>query len=153
MKSTTKSTKSPAPATSSSPAPTLAPKTTRAPRVKQAAAAALTAAPSVAKSAATEPSPAPAPRAPAAPPPPTTVISARIDVGFGNSLYLRGSGPGLTWNVGVPLSCLAGNLWSISLEGALDPVVFKFLVNDERWSHGEDYVAAPGSSAEYSPQF
>src|SRR5579872_5239985 len=35
-------------------------------------------------------------------------IEAKIDVGFGNTLYLRGEGPGLSWTQGVPLTCVDG---------------------------------------------
>ncbi len=101
--------------------------------------------------------PAPAPKikesvafAPASAP---TVIKAEIDVGFGNTLYLRGDGPGLSWNKGVPLDCTADDQWKISIAGAKGPVTFKFLLNDETWSKGEDYVAAPGATVSLSPAF
>lgn len=32
----------------------------------------------------------------------TTKIVALIDVGFGNTLYIRGEGPGLSWEKGIP---------------------------------------------------
>src|SRR6202000_1769672 len=38
-------------------------------------------------------------------------IEAKIDVVFGNSLYLRGEGLGLSWNQGVPLTCVDGKTW------------------------------------------
>jgi len=38
-------------------------------------------------------------------------IEAKIDVGFGNALYLRGEGLGLSWNQGVPLTCVDGKTW------------------------------------------
>jgi hypothetical protein len=129
MKSTTKTIKSPAPATSDSLAPAPAPKNTRVPRVKKTVAAGAASA--------------------AAP----TVIIAKIDVGFGNTLYLRGDGPGLSWNKGVVLTCADDAAWTISLANAVRPVVFKFLLNDETWSRGEDYTAAPGSTAELTPTF
>jgi len=130
MKSTTKSTKSPAPATAAALAPTPAPKLARVPRVKKNG---------------SSPGEAPAPAA--------IVLTAKIDVGFGNALYVRGEGPGLTWNKGVPLTCAAGDTWTISLPGATRAVLFKFLVNDQTWSRGEDYTALPGSAQELSPSF
>jgi hypothetical protein len=124
-----KKTVSPAPATSSSAAPAPAPKITRVPAVKKTSAAngAGSAAP--------------------------TVITAKIDVGFGNTLYLRGDGPGLSWNKGVALACADDAAWTIALPNSASPVVFKFLLNDETWSRGEDYTAAPGSTAELAPTF
>ena len=128
MKSTSKTKKSPAPATSASLAPAPAPKITRVPLAKKNGSSSA---------------------APAA----LTVITAKIDVGFGNTLYIRGAGPGLTWNKGVPLVCAADDAWTISLPGATSPVVFKFLINDSTWSRGEDYSSAPGSTAELAPTF
>jgi hypothetical protein len=129
MKSTSKTAKSPAPATPSAPAPVPAPKNTRVPRAKKT----------------TEPAPASSAAA--------TVITAKIDVGFGNTLFVRGDGPGLSWNKGVALTCADDAAWTISLTDAVRPVVFKFLLNDETWSRGEDFTAAPGSTAEVTPTF
>jgi hypothetical protein len=92
----------------------------------------------------------PAASAPSAAP---TVIKAEIDVGFGNTLYLRGDGPGLSWNKGVPLDCTAGDLWVITISGAKSPITFKVLLNDETWSKGEDYTAAPGLTTSLIPVF
>lgn len=83
----------------------------------------------------------------------TTKIVALIDVGFGNALYVRGEGPGLSWEKGVPLDCVADDQWSLSLSEASRPVVFKFLINDLTWSIGDDYVAQPGGSVELTPVF
>lgn len=79
-------------------------------------------------------------------------VRARIDVGFGNSLFLRGEGTGLSWNRGLPLTCVDGSTWKWSGE-ASDPVKFKLLLNDHIWSAGEDIVAAPGQTVELSPGF
>ena len=82
-----------------------------------------------------------------------TKIVAQIDVGFGNTLFVRGEGPGLSWEKGVPLDCVSDNQWSLSLSETNRPIVIKFLVNDTTWSVGEDYVVQPGSSAVLTPAF
>jgi len=87
------------------------------------------------------------------PAPAVTTITARIDIGFGNTLHLRGEGPGLSWHQGVPLQCAADDLWTISLPESARPVAFKFLVNDLTWSAGPDYVVAPGAVFEVTPAF
>jgi hypothetical protein len=79
-------------------------------------------------------------------------IQARIDVGFGNALYLRGEGKGLSWDHGVPLTCVDSSTWQWTGE-TTDPVKFKLLLNDTVWSAGEDFVAAPGQKVEISPVF
>lgn len=82
-----------------------------------------------------------------------TTISARIDIGFGNSLYLRGEGPGLSWEKGVLMECTGDDRWTLKLRESARPIVFKFLRNDEVWSTGEDYSAKPGASAMFVPVF
>jgi hypothetical protein len=107
-------------------------------------------APAVKKAAA--PAAAPAVKA-VAPKPVKTVITAKIDIGFGNALFIRGEGAGLSWDRGLALDCVADDLWSISLGESARPIVFKFLVNDLSWSAGEDCVVVPGSSASFEPTF
>lgn len=79
-------------------------------------------------------------------------IEARIDVGFGNRLYLRGEGQGLSWNQGVPLICVDGSTWKWCGESH-DKLKFKLLLNDMVWSQGEDLVVAPGEKVEVAPAF
>ena len=85
--------------------------------------------------------------------PMTTTITAQIDIGFGNTLYIRGDGPGLSWDCGVVMDCLADNQWQIVLPESARPVIFKFLVNDLSWSAGEDYSVAPGATVVLTPTF
>jgi len=82
-----------------------------------------------------------------------TIISAKVDLGFGNHLYLRGEGPGLSWDKGQAMDCSSNLLWSTNLTGATAPVVFKVLVNDLTWSTGKDYVVEPGQSVTITPTF
>lgn len=130
-KTKSKTTKSPAPAT-------------------KAASAATPAKPSAKKPAAAPAIPAVKPVAPRNA---ATTITAQIDVGFGNILHVRGEGPGLSWDKGVPMECVADNRWQIVLAEFARPIVFKLLVNDLSWSTGEDYTAAPGSSVNLTPAF
>jgi hypothetical protein len=130
--------KSRTPATPAAPAPAPAPKSTGVPRIK--------APPPAAKSGGDD-------IVIVAPPPAATVITAKIDVGFGNTLFIRGDGPGLTWEKGVPLGCTAIDSWTISLLVTNRPVVFKFILNDETWCKGDDYIVKPGSSTAFTPEF
>ena len=82
-----------------------------------------------------------------------TVITARIDIAFGNTLYLRGEGPGLSWDAGVPMNSIGADEWSITLPDSKSQVIFKFLVNDISWNTGEDYVADSGSGVVLVPSF
>jgi hypothetical protein len=81
-----------------------------------------------------------------------TIIEVKVDVGFGNAVFLRGQGSGLTWEHGVPLACVDGCTWRWTQKVA-DPVTFKVLLNDQVWSAGSDFVVAPGQKVEVSPSF
>ena len=85
--------------------------------------------------------------------PPVTFISAQIDIGFGNHLTIRGSGPGLSWDDGLVMDNAGSNLWTVALAKAAKPVTFKVLVNDLNWNTGADYVVAPGKSITIHPTF
>ena len=114
----------------------------------------------VAKPAPAAPVAKPAP-APAAPPvamakgeakPAPATIEVKMDVGFGNALFLRGEGGGLTWEHGIPLVCINSNTWHWSHE-IKEQVKFKLLINDQVWSAGGDLVLAPGKKVEVVPTF
>ena len=85
--------------------------------------------------------------------PVVTTISARVDVGFGNSLYIRGEGPGLSWDKGVRMDCVGSDLWQIALAESARAFTFKLLVNDLSWSAGPDFSAACGTSVTITPEF
>lgn len=82
-----------------------------------------------------------------------TVITALVDVGFGNTLYIRGEGAGLSWDTGVVLDCVADDKWSISLPGSGKTVVYKLLINDLTWSAGADFIVEAGKKASVTPSF
>jgi hypothetical protein len=90
---------------------------------------------------------------PAAPKPVVTTITALIDVGYGNTLFVRGEGPGLNWDKGVALDVVGTNRWTIALPESTRPIVFKFLLNDVSWSAGDDFTVAPGTSLSVTPVF
>lgn len=79
-------------------------------------------------------------------------IEARIDVGFGNSLYVRGAGSDLSWDHGTPLTCVDGTTWRWSAP-VTGEVTFKLLLNDSVWAQGEDLKVAPGQKVEATPVF
>jgi hypothetical protein len=85
--------------------------------------------------------------------PPATFISAKIDIGFGNHLYVRGTGPGLSWDHGLAMDCVGTGLWTSTVKNATAPVTFKVLVNDLTWCEGNDFVVEPGQSVTVNPTF
>ena len=82
----------------------------------------------------------------------SATIEAKIDVGFGNTLYLRGEGKGLNWNQGIPLTNVDGSTWQWSGE-ADEKLKVKLLLNDAVWQKGEDLVVAPGEKVQIAPAF
>lgn len=82
-----------------------------------------------------------------------TAVQAKIDVGFGNSIFIRGQGAGLSWDKGLPLTCIEGSAWVWSTKRAKGKVVFKLLLNDQVWAKGEDVVVEAGTKIEIVPVF
>jgi hypothetical protein len=83
----------------------------------------------------------------------TTAILARIDVGFGSLLYIRGEGPGLSWDRGAPMECASSDTWTWSTTAASRPFAYKVVINDEKWSIGDDYIASVGVGNTVWPVF
>ena len=82
-----------------------------------------------------------------------TTITAHLDIGFGNALYLRGEGADLSWDRGTLMNCVADNCWTLELPASARPLLFKFLVNDLSWSAGQDYSVASGDTLATTPTF
>jgi hypothetical protein len=82
-----------------------------------------------------------------------SVVEARIDVGLGNALFIRGQGDGLSWEQGQPLVCMNASTWVWHSGQARDKVVFKLLVNDQVCAKGADMVLEAGRKLEVVPAF
>ena len=82
------------------------------------------------------------------------IIRAHVDVGFGNRLFLRGDGCGLSWDNGIEMSSIADDCWEWRSECCDMPSCFEFklLINDQEWSNGENYLAV-GQITDVSPSF
>jgi hypothetical protein len=113
------------------------------------------AAPAAEKMAAAPETPAAAPRKIVAEKPAVTVtrILAYVDIGHGNTLFLRGEGAGLSWDAGIPMECVGGDCWSWSVGSAGQPITFKVLINDQQWAGGDNLSVAPGDTATFRPAF
>lgn len=85
--------------------------------------------------------------------PSKTTIVASVDVGFGNALFLRGDGPGLSWSKGVPLDCKNDSTWEIAMTGLTESFDYKLLINDECWDIGDNSTATIGKVNKISPRF
>jgi hypothetical protein len=82
-----------------------------------------------------------------------TSIIAKADIGFGNVLFLRGEGAGLSWDKGVALQSTAPDEWTWTGKSVKNPFEFKLLINDEIWAQGDNAVMQPGESLVIAPSF
>lgn len=82
-----------------------------------------------------------------------TTIAADVDVGFGNAVFIRGEGPGLNWEKGVPLLCAGDKTWIWASTDVTEKVTFKLLLNDARWAEGENLSVEPGKDVRTTPAF
>ncbi len=82
-----------------------------------------------------------------------TRVIAKVNVGWGNCLYIRGAGAELSWDKGIAMQCLGEDEWLWEQFVPKGDISFKFLVNDELWSTGEDFTVSVGDSIICKPEF
>jgi hypothetical protein len=82
-----------------------------------------------------------------------TQITAYVDIGPGNTLFLRGEGGGLSWEAGVAMECIGGDCWSWSARSVGQDITFKLLINDQHWSTGDNLTVADRDTATFMPAF
>ena len=82
-----------------------------------------------------------------------TTIVARINVGWGNQVFVRGQGGGLSWERGLPMTCNASEEW-VWISTAGDPAFeFKYLLNDIFWENGGNHTVSRGDTHVHEPLF
>ena len=82
-----------------------------------------------------------------------TIVIAKVDVGYGNSLYIRGEGANLSWEKGILMENAGDDEWSWSTSSVPDQLIFKFLVNDDIWSAGDNFTIVVGETFISTPIF
>lgn len=75
-----------------------------------------------------------------------TTIRSQLDIGWGNSLFIRGEGAGLSWDSGIRMDWVDGE-WVWSTTKTAKNIQYKLLINDDYWSAGENEEAAPGKTS------
>jgi hypothetical protein len=82
-----------------------------------------------------------------------TRVIIKYDVGFNNSLYIRGKGGGLSWDHGIPLRNISPNEWIWESTLPCDDCEFKVLINDKHYETGENHRIYNGGIVQYTPCF
>lgn len=83
-----------------------------------------------------------------------TRILVTAYIGIGNKLFVRGSGPGLSWEKGVPLQFVSIGKWRWETPDASEPLTLRLYKNDEQEcaSPGE-FTLSPGHQQEVRASF
>ncbi len=74
-------------------------------------------------------------------------------IGIGNKLYIRGDGPGLSWDKGVPMQFVSIGKWGWSTQDAIGTVRVKLLKNDEAAALTGEVELEPGRHTEITALF
>ena len=99
------------------------------------------------------PTDAPALSRSAAEDPTSLTLIANLNVGIGNTPYVRGEGLGLSWTKGVPMSFMEIGKWEWKVEDADEPAVVRVFKNDKNSAYGDDIEISVGEVVEIYPQF
>ncbi|RXK53725.1 hypothetical protein ESB00_18745 [Oleiharenicola lentus] len=74
-------------------------------------------------------------------------------IGIGNKLFIRGEGPGLSWDKGVPMQFVSIGKWGWASHEATGPVKCKLYKNDETAALSGEVSIEPGKHVEVSALF
>lgn len=82
-----------------------------------------------------------------------TRITIRYDVGFNNSLFLRGKGANLSWDKGTRLKNVKADEWVFETDLPFTNLEFKVLINDQDFEVGPNHTISHGSTIQFNPRF
>ncbi|MBX3737704.1 MAG: hypothetical protein KF715_13485 [Candidatus Didemnitutus sp.] len=82
-----------------------------------------------------------------------TRLLATAYIGIGNKLFIRGDGPGLSWDHGVPMQFVSIGKWGWSTHDAAGPVRCKLYKNDETAGLTGEIVLEAGRHTEVTALF
>ena len=82
-----------------------------------------------------------------------TSVVANVMIGIGNKPFLRGDGPGLNWDEGVPMNFVEIGKWAWSPSRKNATLTVQVYRNDEDPDKGGKYEIKPGEKFEITPDF
>lgn len=74
-------------------------------------------------------------------------------IGIGNKLYIRGDGPGLSWDKGAPMQFVSIGKWGWASHDATGPVKCKLYKNDDTAALSGEVTLEPGKHVEVTALF
>ncbi len=74
-------------------------------------------------------------------------------IGIGNKLFIRGDGPGLSWDKGVPMQFVSIGKWGWASNDVTMPVACKLYKNDETAALSGEIFLEPGKHVELTALF
>ncbi|MDI1337320.1 MAG: hypothetical protein PSU94_14140 [Lacunisphaera sp.] len=82
-----------------------------------------------------------------------TRLLATAYIGIGNKLFIRGDGPGLSWDKGVPMQFVSIGKWGWATDDATGPIAVKLYKNDETAALSGEIFLEPGKHVELTAIF
>ena len=82
-----------------------------------------------------------------------TSVVANVMIGIGNKPFLRGEGPGLSWDEGMPMNFVEIGKWAWSPTRKNATLTVQVYRNDEDADQGGKYEVKPGEKVEITPDF
>jgi hypothetical protein len=74
-------------------------------------------------------------------------------IGISNKLYIRGDGPGLSLDKGIPMELVGIGKWEWKTYDASSTIRCKVLINDEQWTDSVDIDIEPNTTVETTASF
>lgn len=82
-----------------------------------------------------------------------TRVVIHCDVGFNNSIFLRGNGANLSWDKGIMLLNTRSDEWVWQTDQSFNSCEFKVLINDSQYELGDNHILTKENCLEYTPRF
>lgn len=81
-------------------------------------------------------------------------VVIHCDVGFNNSIFIRGNGANLSWDKGIMLQNTRPDEWVWETDQSFNSCEFKVLINDAQYEQGDNHILTSEKNClEYTPRF
>lgn len=82
-----------------------------------------------------------------------TTLTVHALPGLGKKPFIRGQGPGLSWNHGTPMELIETGKWQWTSPDSSQPVILRVYKDDDIPAEGEAIALEPGEQLEITPTF